>query len=216
VDWGESKNLLVRIAGRVGVVWIFPAVCFIGVATTANTVWVLVGLYLLGFVFATAPPLFERKTGLSYAQRLERSLKWKLLESALPASKPKSVTNVVMERVIGPAFCLLIFLLMLSIRGRTAAEDQHQFQVLDDQPDMVLVAQYGDLLIFKRVDLIRNEVMTSMELRKLGESASQVKLTLKTMGPFKSSYQLKQERKAAEEAEARARLWQQLGLTHLF
>lgn len=68
--------------------------------------------------------------------------------------------------------------------GRSWAADKTFYWVLDDQQDMVLVANYGDTLIFKKIILSTNEITDYIELYKINDVAP-IKMSYSQIGRLK-------------------------------
>lgn len=185
-DWLASRDVFVRVLGHVASLCLPLGVMVFAAAPSLDTLGVIAGFAALFFLLQVVPPIFEFGTGLPYKDRLARSVEEERRAADAAAESKPTASNAIMDRVLVPAFLICVFCIVLFARGIGTAEDQTDYFVLDDQPDTVLVAQYGELMIFKRANLVRKELTDQMELRKFGEGVAQVKLSLKSVGPLKS------------------------------
>lgn len=85
-------------------------------------------------------------------------------------------------RTIQISFAALVFLFIAYFAGGAEAGKKHQFLALTTEQDVVLLRNYGDVMIFGRLDDSETQ-LNSFRLMKLGEN-SELDLISRRIGPF--------------------------------
>lgn len=111
---------------------------------------------------------------------------WDRVSSTINLSNDKS-KKIESETTLDFKTLLVLILfgsIWVNFLGMSWAHDKTFYWTLDDQPDMILVANYGDTLIFKKIILSTNEITDYLELHKTNESAP-IKMSYSQIGKLK-------------------------------
>ena len=73
---------------------------------------------------------------------------------------------------------------LVGLLGNNLAAEKTFYWTLDDQQDMILIANYNDTLIFKKIILSTNEITDYLELHKINE-ATPIKMSHTQIGKLK-------------------------------
>lgn len=111
---------------------------------------------------------------------------WDRVSSAINSNDNKSkAAESGVDLDFKTLFGLIFFgSIWVSFLGMSWAGDKTFYWVLDDQPDMILVANYGETLIFKKIILSTNEITDYLELHKINESTP-IKMSYTQIGKLK-------------------------------
>lgn len=134
------------------------------------------GYFCLYFILLLAiqfiPPLFNRQKGLKYFERLEMQVNGDddMNNNAEPNTPPKGTK---LERyLITPVATMLFLLLIVLSMGLDHARSQDKYWVLKDAPDFLLVANYGEVMIFKYFDKNTKTIGEEVRVLKIQEGVS--------------------------------------------
>lgn len=125
-------------------------------------------LFLGPLLIDLAAPMFQRKSGLKYWDRLAAS-----------EEKPTPPTSLKDETIVGkygaivvtPILVTLMFGFLIVLLGDAWARSKAVYWVMGDQPESVLIAHYGDTALFKKVDLKTKQLTDDLIVLKLSDSA---------------------------------------------
>jgi len=167
-DVAMGRNPIIRSLGR-SLLFAFFWLPFLLLVPDTPSTWlslaVLAAVPLFGELL---PPLFKRGTGLRYMERLTES------EEVYRANRDRSF------KTIGQAFGAVILVpvggilfasFLVVLLGNSWARNQTTFWALADQPDAIMIAHYGDVALFKRVDITSKSVTDELLIYKLSSSA---------------------------------------------
>lgn len=179
-DVAMSGNPIQRAVGRAMLFAIFWVPLFFLIENSTKWIGlaVMICLVLLGDL---VPPLFNRKSGLKYLDRLSAA------EEEVRQNQSSTYRNskeLVGRLVLTPVSFFFFVSFLVILLGSGLAKIQSSYWVLAQEPNAVLVAQYGELALFKRVDLATKEITGELLIIKFSDSTS-LKLNQIDIGQLK-------------------------------
>ncbi len=169
VDIAQGSHPFRRILGKMLIVALFFVTFFAVIPGPPGRWWALVGLLLLLLSLELLPPLFQRHTGLKY---------WDRIAAAKPAENKTSETHAygsfseaVGALIVTPMSFVFFGTVLVFFLGVYHAQSKTSYWVLMAQPDMLVVAHYGDTVILKKFDVSSKQIMDVLVVRKVSDSA---------------------------------------------
>lgn len=127
--------------------------------------WVPILLWgLLAIQFFLLPFIFK-KDGGSYLDRVKADLR----DFSNPKS-PSPLSDSIDNKVLPTVSLMFVLALVTFIIGKNFAKNEAEHWVLSDRPDMLMVRNYGDTVLLKRVSLSTRELTNTLEIVKVSDS----------------------------------------------
>lgn len=119
---------------------------------------------LLAIQFFLLPFIF-RKDGGSYMDRVKSDLR----SYSVPKS-PSPLSDSIDNKVLPTISLIFVLALVTFLIGKNFAKNGDEHWVLSDRPDMLMVRNYGDTMLLKRVSLSTRELTNTLEIVKISDS----------------------------------------------
>jgi hypothetical protein len=181
-DVAAGKHPFKRAIGRSLLFSVVLLPFFALLPNTAHNWIVFAVLSALPLLAELLPPLFERKTGLKYSERLAAAE-----ENQIGPNKRAQYTTISQalgKWVVVPVGSVFFAGFLVVLLGDVWARNKTVYWVLADQPDTFLVAHYGDVVLLKRVNLATRQITNELVVQKIGDSTP-LKLKQVTLGELK-------------------------------
>jgi hypothetical protein len=144
------------------------------------SMWWLLGIFFL--VMATlelVPPLIKKEPGKSYLERLETQLSQdKEREDSLRVDT--SPAGKIDRNFVTPLGMAFFGLLIVFSMGRYQAQTKDSYFVQKENPGLLFVASFGEVLVFKSFDQSTKRITRELRVLKLHEGTPVVLERLKT------------------------------------
>ena len=169
----EGSHPLKKIIGKTLIIIILLSSFLILIPDHPEKWWFIAIAACYPIIFTLLPAIPKSSTSNNY---------WDRVSLLINSSKDKIKTGKANQLTLKDILALTLFgSIWVSLLGINYAQDKISYWVLNNQPDMVLVANYGDTLIFKKVLLTTNEITDHLELYKLNDSTP-IKMSLRELG----------------------------------
>ncbi len=164
VLFGRSKKTLLRVLGRVMYWAILPAI-FVIVSGGSKWAWAAFGaIVLLNTIDYFLVPLLFRRQESDYWARVEKRLDSRL--ASADATKKDPIVRV-FDHIEAVASAMLLALVVCFGIGRSYAESERAFWVIDDASNAVLLRKYGDMMVLKGYDAVAGTFSKGIQVHKL-------------------------------------------------
>lgn len=169
---GKGRHPILKVISKALIPVIFFGAFFV-LFSTDQAVWMLlVGFMCFIILLELLPPIFQRSSSNKYWDRVAIAVNSKSEDSKDGGKLDKIVTSI---GFLGFA-SMYVFLL-----GVHCAQEKTRYWVLNDQKELLLVANYGDTLILKKFDPAKKELANYLEIRKISDSLP-IQLTVEKIG----------------------------------
>jgi hypothetical protein len=157
---------------------------FIYLSPNAGKWWVAAGFIAVWLVFALVRPLFSKGSAKPYFERLKDQLD---SDDALRQNTENGASGSSSFNTIAANLAIALFAaIAVTGLGRKMTEENESHWILQDSSTWVLAASYGELYIFKEVDLKTRQIGSMMKLVKVG-NPSDLSLSNIRLGQLKAS-----------------------------
>ena len=169
VDIAQGSHPFRRIFGKILVVALFFGTFFAIIPGPPERWWALAGLLVLLLSLELLPPLFQRHTGLKYWGRVAAA---KPVENGPPKTQTyDTFSEAVGALIVTPMSFVFFGTVLIFFLGVYHAQSKTSHWVLMAQPDMLVVAHYGDTVVLKKFDVSSKQIMDMLVVRKVSDSA---------------------------------------------
>jgi hypothetical protein len=170
-DLAVGRHLVTRAIGR-ALVFASIGLPIYVLAPTVEHWWKpFVFMAIVALMFNLIAAIFHKARGLRYWERVDVT---SVLE-AEPIEPPKTMRHAVGDYVLRPVSVLLAVCGFVVLLGNYYASNKISHWVMAERSDVVLVATYGDVAVFKEYDPQTRKIGDKVLIRKFSDS-SQIEL----------------------------------------
>lgn len=163
----KEKHVIWHVMSRI-MLYLLPPVFWIvfieGSTVAWRVFWVIAALITLYYL---VPPLLSRQEKGGYWLGVKQMLNSKATHEE---PRPISGKNNLFESIHSVMMPVALSIIICFAIGRSYAETEKQFWVLENSPDTIMLRKYGDYMVLKKYNVKTHEIEDGVQVRRLADS----------------------------------------------